>query len=230
MTQTQLLSQLTLRFQNQDILDGADLIQLISEALIDYNASRPQQIIEDLTGTDTTSLALPSVWETNFSQILSLEIIELEDGEEISTLMNADEYEIYQSPTETYIKCSDDTDSDYTYRITFTTQHIISDSECTPSDKDTLSILAHATSNGFYVLASATISQIDQEMGNAIIEGRRGRKSPSEEYLNLAQKYDIQWRKAMNLPVDDSQAQPNIAAISLEWRGEGNGKLNHRFF
>jgi len=68
----------------------------IASAVERYSADMPRETVEDINGLGTQLLALPGGWQAGFSDIW---LLEYPIGRVPPTLVNQDDYSLYQTPT-----------------------------------------------------------------------------------------------------------------------------------
>lgn len=103
------------------LLSPAEIDVAIDLAVKRYSSDRPRMLVEDVAATDpdSNSLDLPLAWESDFSQLAAMEF---PIGEHPVSVVEANHYQLYQSPSGIEVLVDFFAVSD-NVRLTFTTRH-----------------------------------------------------------------------------------------------------------
>jgi hypothetical protein len=141
------------------LTDPDDYNQSITEALRRYSKHRPRVTAEDITGNGTHEYNLPTGWEEGFSVVKE---IEYPVGDTPRTLIDDDDWEIYDTPTGKYLRLlSAAPETTETFRVRFTLLH----TETTVPDADIDAVACLAGALCCEMLANAYAQTGDPTIG-----------------------------------------------------------------
>jgi hypothetical protein len=112
-----------------DALSGATVSaeardRALSSALATYSADRPRTLIEDVVASGGQTLPLPESWLQLASRLTN---IEYPVGEWPASVLDADRYGAYGTPTGDAIGLLEPISAGATVRVTYTSGHVVSD-------------------------------------------------------------------------------------------------------
>lgn len=194
------------------LLDPTDYDAAVVQALKRYSAARPRLVCEDLAGSGEHDLALPAGWCEGFSTLVS---IEYPVGNVPETLLNGDDWILYQSPAGFKLRLIDAVPTaTETVRVLYSVLH----SEATVPVADT-----EAVAN---LAASLCLRQLAAGYGNAgdstIQADSVNHQSKTDEYRRLADSFEKLYAGHLGIgsdaPVVASMATAAPATSSRRWR------------
>lgn len=198
-------------------LADSDYESAIADALNRYSRHRPDTKAVDITGNGTHGYDLPSGWIEGFSAIKSIEY-PIDDVP--ATLLDQDEFEIYQAPTKKQIRLLNDspaaTDSFRAiYTILRTTLTILT------SDVDAFCSFAAAIS--LETLANAFAQTSDSTIAADSVNYR----TKSYEFAQRAKRLMQMYKEHMGIKEDDTTPAAS-AVVDLDMKYPGGGeRLTH---
>ncbi len=166
------------------LVNPADYDRNIAAAISQYSKHRPDIRVIDITGNGTHDYALPAsgaitIWNDEFSSIKS---IEYPVGDVPATLLENDEYEIYQNPTAKKIRLKNNSPgATETFRVTFT----ILRTDATIPSADVNALCNLASSLCFEELANAYAQTGDSTIDADSVD----HKSKSSEFGARAKRF-----------------------------------------
>ena len=197
-----------------DDLDGA-----IALAVARYSKDRPRIKVSDLTPTTTTKLPLPATWETDFSEIRSLEY---PVGENPLSFLDTDRYGLYDDGAAVTIKLQDSVDTTQTVRASFTIAHVVSDADDTIPAADREAVACWAAA----VLCDELASFYSGGTDSTIQADSVRQQSKAQEYSARAKA--LRKRYLDELGVEEKRAVAAGAVVKLrDESSAGQTRLTH---
>ena len=188
-----------------------------SRAIKKYSRYRPNNSVADITGTGTHDYSLPSGWNDEFSIIRS---IEYPVGNVPADYLDADDYEIYQSPTAKKIRLQTITPSaSQSFRVTFTVPR----TDTTIPDGDIDAVCNLAASLCLEELANAYVQLSDSTIAADSVNYR----SKSYEAAQRAKAMMKLYKEHMGIKEDDiTPAASAVKDMDMKYPGGGE-RLTH---
>ncbi len=203
------------RDESNKIQDPEDFDRNINAALNRFSKHKPDTKVEDIVGNGTNDYDLPAGWVDEFSNIKS---IELPIGDVPETLLDADTYSLYETPTGFKIRLLDDKPpATQSFRINHTIPRTIA--TIPPVDVDAFVMLAA----GFCCeeLSNAYAPTGDSTIGADSVD----HKSKSHDYGIRAKRLMKLYREHLNLKDDDTL--PAASAI-VDMDSAGPNRMTHK--
>lgn len=199
------------------LVNPADYDRIISAAISSYSRHRPYSKVVDIAGAGANDYTLPTGWIDEFSSIVSIEY-PLNDVP--ATLLDKDEYEIYQTATakKLRLKYAKPTASE-SFRVTFT---ILRTSTTIPdSDVDVLCNLASA----FCLEELANI--FAQTSDSTLSADSVNYRSKSQEFSSRAKRLMQLYKEHLGIKEDDATpAASMVTDMDIGYPG-GRDRLTH---
>lgn len=193
-------------------LNEGDYSSALTEALKRYSTARPRLVCDDLAGIGGHDLALPAGWCDGLSTITS---IEYPVGNVPETLLDGDEWTLYQSPAGLKLRLLDAMPTPTeTVRVLYSALH----SEATVPAADEEAIANLAASLCLRQLASLYGQTSDPTINADVVNYR----SKTDEFRRLAESleglYNAHLGLGNNTPVTGAMATAAPAIPSRRWR------------
>jgi len=196
----------------------------ITTALARYSKDRPRQKVEDIVAPGGNLLPLPAAWEADFSQVQSLEY---PIGNVPPVIINAQDYELYTSPSVVLIMVRDGLGINENVRATFTVAHTVNNvADTVPlGDREAVCCLAAASLcdqlAGLYSGDSDSTIQADSvnhqsKAGEFASRARALRKRYLDE-LGIDAKKNVAAGVVVDLNLSNSQGGPRLVH-GQRWR------------
>lgn len=205
-------------------LAAADYTSAITQALVEYSKHRARVLVADLAGAGSYDLVLPVTWETDFSEVRS---VEYPAGEQDPAYLQPADYLLYSTAVATKLRLRYDTPAvGETVRISYSATHTIAATSTVPaSDNSALADLA--ASFCLRKLASRQTQSSDTTIGaDAVNYGQQ-----PTNYTMLADRLLRQYRDHMGLGDGGQGGSDNAPALTIRdtdtdmaWGGE---RLTH---
>lgn len=177
----------------------------INAAISIYSKHRPQLKVVDIAGNGTNDYDLPTGWSDEFSVIRS---IEYPVGNIPATILDPDDYEIYQTPVAKKIRLKTVAPSaSESFRVRFTVPR--TDTTIPDSDIDALCNLASALCLEELANAYAQISD------STIAADSVNYRSKSQEFAQRAKRLMQLYKEHIGIKEDDI-TPPAVAVIDLD--------------
>lgn len=199
------------------LINPGDFDRNINAAISIYAKHRPKLKVMDVMGNGTNDYDLPTGWNDEFSII---EAIEYPIGDVPATMLDHDDYEIYQSPTAKKIRLKNATPSaSESFRATFTI--LRTDTTIPDSDVDALCNLASALC--LEELANAYAQTSDSTIAADSVNYR----TKSYEFSQRAKRLMQIYKEHMGIKEDDI-TPPASAVVDLDMKYPGGReRLTH---
>lgn len=196
------------------LVNPADYDRNIAAAIALYSKHRPNLKVADITGNGGHDYDLPSGWIDEFSTVKG---IEYPIGDVPATMLDADDYEIYQSPAAKKIRLINDSPSaSESFRVTFTI--LRTDTTIPDGDIDALCNLSAALC--LEDLANA-FAQTSDSLINADSVNYR---TKSDEFARRAKRLMQLYKEHIGIKDDDTTTASSVIADIPE----AQGRLTHR--
>lgn len=194
-------------------LSPEDIQNNITAAISIYSKHRPDVKVADITGNGGHDYDLPSGWINEFSIIKS---IEYPIGDVPATMLDSDDYEIYQTPTAKKIRLLNDSPSaSESFRITFTI--LRADTTIPDGDVDALCNLAAA-------LCLEELANVFAQTSDPLINADSvNYRSKSDEFSRRAKRLMQLYKEHIGIKEDDTAP----ASLTITDRPELKGRLTH---
>lgn len=194
----------------------------IQDALKQYAAVRPVEVVTDYPGDGTTfDLALPAGWVTDFSIVRR---IEYPAGRREPVFLEREDWGFYRTPSALKLRLYTVTPATgQTLRLTWTKPHVVDyvGSTVPLTDEDAVADLA--ASIGLRTLAAVFAGTVDPTIAADSVDYR----SKSKEYSDLAREYEKRYRVKLGLD-QTSEAKPAGGFVDVDQGGPfGMDKLTH---
>lgn len=189
----------------------------IQAAIKRYSRHRPGIKVADIVGNGTHDYALPTGWNDEFSAIKS---IEYPLGDVPATMLDNDEFEIYQSPTGKKIRLLNYAlAATASFRVSFT----ILRTDATIPDMDVDALVTLAAALCCEDLANAFIQSSDSTIGADSVNYRSKAAEAASRGKRLMQLYKE------HLGIKDDDITPAASAVvDLDMKYPGGGeRLTH---
>jgi hypothetical protein len=185
-----------------------------------YSKDRPQEKVEDVTPVDANTLPLPTFWETDYSELRSLEY---PIGSVPPNVIGQDRYGFYRSPSALRIQLLDAVAvAALSVRATFTIRHALSASADTIPTKDREPIACWAAAALCDQLAALYSGNTDSTIQADSVQ----QTSKAQEYAARARA--LRKRYFDELGVDDKRSQPAGVVVNLDFpASDGQDRLTH---
>lgn len=207
-------------------LASADRDDLIRQALQQrYSKDRPLESVTDVVADGTSFVPLPGTFEDGFS---SVKMIEYPIGEVPISLVEAEEWQMYRSPSALKILLLETTPTNLEkLRVTWTARHNADGSTVYGGDFD--AVCDYAASLSFEALAALKTQSGDP----TILADAVNYRTKGQEYLALAKA--LRKRYFDHIGIEDSgaaggvSAGPALAIGDMDLNmGSGVDRLTHR--
>jgi len=143
--------------------------ECVAQALAEYNRVRPRYLVEESAGDNTSFLAVPASWDSEFSKIARLDKLNSDDE---PTLIHPSRYQVIQNPApeDPVIFWSFDTFAlTTTYRVKYTVPHTVTALASSVPSGDEAALMDLAACHACLRLAAAYAQMIDQSIGTEVI-------------------------------------------------------------
>jgi hypothetical protein len=165
----------------------------LAQALAEYNKRRPREIVAEVIGDGAAFLALPTGWQTGFSELRRVEYFDDDYLEAIP----AQEWQVIQNPSpeaeSLFFLTTAHSIDDTTYRLTYTVAHTIGVSSSTVPSGDDAALMDCAASHAALRLAAAHFDNIDPTIGSVSVDN----KTRADYYNKLAKDLQAGFEAAM---------------------------------
>ena len=199
----------------------AERDRAIAAAVYRYSKDRPREKAQDVTPeAGGQLLPLPAAWETDFSDLRSLEY---PIGEIPPALIDADRWAFYLSPTATKIQLADAVAvAANNVRALYTIKHVVSTTEDTIPVQNREPVACWAAAICCDQLASYYSGGTDSSIQADSVESR----SKAQEYAARAAK--LRKRYLDELGIEDKRSAPAGAVVNLDLPdSQGQDRLTH---
>lgn len=199
------------------LANPGDFDRNIAAALAVYSKHRPAVKVADVTGNGTHDYALPAGWTDEFSLVRS---VEYPIGDLPATLLENDDYEIYQSPTDKKLRLRNNSPAaSESFRVSFTV--LRTDATVPDSDVNALANLAAALC--LEELANAYTQTSDPTIGADSVNYR----SKGYEFGQRAKTLRKLYNEHLGLREGDSTPPASaVTAMDMKYPG-GRERLTH---
>ena len=199
------------------LANPSDYEAAISQAVKVFSRHRPDTMVVDITGNGTNDYDFPSGWVGDFSSIRS---IEFPIGEVPETLLDNDEYAIYQTPAKKQIRLINERPSaSESFRVCFTLPR----TDSTIPDNDVDAVCNLAASVCLEQLANAFAQTSDSTIGADSVNYR----TKSADFSSRAKRHFQLYKEHMGIREDDI-TPPASAVTDLDMKYPGGaGRLTH---
>jgi hypothetical protein len=199
---------------------AAEKDRAIDLAVKRYSKDRPQVKVEDLTPESANLLPLPASWESDFSELRSLEY---PIGDVPPTLIEPGRYEFYRSPTALKIQVLDAVAvAANNVRASYTIKHVVSASADTIPIQDREPVACWAAAILADELAAFYSGGTDSSVQADSVEQR----SKAEEYAARART--LRKRYHDELGIEEKKAAPAGVVVNLDQPdSRGEDRLLH---
>lgn len=189
----------------------------INAAVNRYSRHRPNIQVSDIAGNGTHDYSLPAGWSDGFSVASK---IEYPIGDVPATLLDNDEYELYQSPTGMKLRLKHAAPSaTQSFRLTFTTPRLVT----TIPDGDVDAFIWLAASLCCEDLANAFAQTSDTTIAADSVNYR----TKAQEFTSMAKRLMQIYKEHMGLKDDDLTTLASaVTDVSLNYPG-GRDRLTH---
>jgi hypothetical protein len=180
-----------------------------------YSKDRPRRVVADLAGNGAQSewdVTTISGWQDGFSQITE---IEYPQGQLPATMLDNDDWTIYESPTVRSLRFRFALGSGKAARITFTAPHATDASSMPDADFYALGALAAS-------LAARKLSAVYTQVGDSSLAADTvNYRTKSAEYMALAKRLEQDYENLLGTAPAASRTEA--------WLGDtaGGGRLTH---
>lgn len=143
MTLAEMLSHLDYLIQDDsDLLDNDARSAFLQEAVREYSNDRPYLLVQKYDGDGNYDYTLPTSWENDFSYFTSLEY---PSGEQVPTMLEADEYGVYDNGTTRKLRFYQHTPgASEDFLVNYATRHTLTSSTNTIPVKDHYAVVSLA--------------------------------------------------------------------------------------
>lgn len=199
------------------LIDPDDFDRIINAAINKYSKYRPALKVADVAGNGTHDYALPTGWIDEFSAIRN---IEYPLGDVPESLLNGDDYAIYQSPTDKKIRLIRYSPAaTESFRVTFT----IPRTDATIPDNDVDALCNLAAAFCLEELANLFTQTSDPNIAADVVNYR----TKSFEFTARAKRLMQLCKEHMGLK-DEDITPPASAVTDLDIKYPGGGdRLTH---
>jgi hypothetical protein len=199
---------------------AAEKDRAIDLAVKRYSKDRPQVKVEDLTPESANLLPLPASWESDFSELRSLEY---PIGDVPPTLLETGRYDFYHSPTALKIQVLDAVAvAAANVRASYTIKHVVSASADTIPIQDREPVACWAAAILADELAAFYSGGTDSSVQADSVEQR----SKAEEYAARAR--GLRKRYHDELGIEEKKAAPAGVVVNLDQPdSRGEDRLLH---
>lgn len=192
----------------------------IATAVARYSKDRPRQKVEDIVAPGGNLLPLPSAWETDFSQIQSLEY---PIGNVPPAIISAQDYELYTSPSVVLIMVRDGLGINENIRVAFTITHVVSDvADTVPlGDREALCCLAAAS------LCDQLAGFYSGDSDSTIQANSVNHQSKAGEFASRARALRKRYLDELGIDAKKNVAAGVVVDLNLS-NSQGGSRLTHR--
>jgi len=198
----------------------ADRDRAINLAIERYSKDRPQEKTQDVTPADANHLPLPAAWETDFSELRSLEY---PIGNVPASVIGQERYGFYRSPTALQIQLLDAVAvAANNVRATYTIRHVVSPTADTipVGDREPVACWAAA------VLCEELAALYSGNTDSTIQADNVQQTSKAQEYAARAKQ--LRKRYIDELGIDEKRSQPAGVVVNLDFPdSHGQERLTH---
>jgi hypothetical protein len=184
-----------LQDKNVRVEDTKDLPSHITAAVLQYSKDRPYEVVEDVTGTATSDVPLPTTYIDGFSQIRS---VEFPIGDVPATIIDENEWELYRSPTALKIRFLVDVPPAVAgnVRVTSTAAHTQGTTEAlgaasTIPDADFDGVCALAASFAATQLVATYADEVEAATDAAFVQGDSRAQAYGKSAKELRELYNV---------------------------------------
>lgn len=201
-------------------LAAGDIDDAITHAVRRYSMDRPQEKVQDVTPSDANTLPLPAAWETDFSDLRSLEH---PIGDVPPTLISQERYGFYRTPSALTIKLLDAVAvAANNVRVTFTIKHVVDAVSDTIPVHHREPVACWAAAILCDQLAAFYSGGSESSIKADSVEGR----SKAEEYAARART--LRKRYLDELGIEDKRSEPAGVVVNLDQAdSRGGDRLTH---
>jgi hypothetical protein len=166
------------------IITSAQVDQAVLQAVDVWSKYKPQHLYEEIEGDGTYDYALPAAFILDVSFV---ERLEYPAGERVPTYVDADDYTIYRSDTDTAVLrfFTHTPSATETILLSYTGQHVVDGSGSTILDVDEQAV---ADLGAAYV-CEALSSYFSQATDSTLVVDSRDYKSQATEYALRARRF-----------------------------------------
>lgn len=186
----------------EEKLASSEWEECVETALKEYNKAHPRTLVEDIPGSGTYKLDLPSAWDAQFSRILRIDELQDTDDEEAPEQIPANRYQISEGPlAEEIYRTLGYFESGTDYRVAFSARHTITALSSSVPSEDESALMDLAGSEAARRLAAAYAQLIDQSIGAEVVM----LKDKFDKYKALSKELEAQYLKKMKAPPGSKQ-------------------------
>jgi hypothetical protein len=202
-------------------IQAAERDRAIDLAVKRYSKDRPRETTQDVTPEDANHLPLPALWETDFSELRSLEY---PIGSVPPNTISQERYSFYRSPTAVKLQLLDAVAiAANNVRATFTVRHALSMSADTIPVEDREPIACWAAAILCDELAALYSGNTDSTIQADSVQ----QTSKAQEYSARAKA--LRKRYMDELGVEDKRSEPAGVVVNLDFPdSQGQDRLTHR--
>lgn len=192
----------------------------IATAVARYSKDRPSQKVEDIVAPGGYLLPLPSAWEADFSQVLSLEY---PIGNVPPIMISAQDYELYTSPSGVSIMVRSGFNANENVRATFTVAHEVSLSADTVpfGDREAVCCLAAAS------LCDQLAGLYSGDSDSTIQADSVNHQSKAAEFASRARSLRKRYLDELGIDAKKNVAAGVVVDLNLS-NSQGGARLTHR--
>lgn len=202
----------------QKLLSG-EISGAIAQAVARYSKDRPRQKVEDIAATGGNLLPLPNAWETDFSQLNSLEY---PIGNVPPDIIRAGGWGMYATPAGLKIQVMDAMPASAAVRATYTIAHVLSTTVDTIPVGDRESVSSYAAA----ILLDQLASLYSNDQDSTI-------KADSVQHISKAGEFSkrakvLRQRYFDDLGIDTKRNVAAGAVVNLDMASSiGRDRLTH---
>lgn len=199
----------------------AERDRAITAAVERYSKDKPNEKAQDLTPDSANLLPLPAAWETDFSELRSLEY---PIGSVPPDIIGQDRYGFYRSPTALKIQVLDAVAvAANNVRATYTIRHVVSGAADTIPTSDREPVACWAAAMLCDQLASLYSGNTDSTIQADSVQNT----SKAQEYASRARA--LRKRYLDELGIEDKRSQPAGVVVNLDFpASDGRDRLTHQ--
>ena len=197
----------------------ADRDEAIARAVARYSQDRPKIKVEDVTADGTYFLPLPAAWETDFSQIRS---IEYPIGKSPLSIIDNSAWGMYQAPSAEQIILADVIATGKSVRINYTIRRVVDGSSDTIRADDREPVSAWAAAFLLDQLASLFSGDSDSTIQADNVDHNSKARDFASRAKTLRKRYYDE------LGIDPKRSVAAGAVVDLDMNdSQGNDRLMH---
>jgi len=188
----------------------------IANAVSRYSQDASRELVRDVTSDGTTTLPVPMEWSDEISDLIS---IEYPIGNFPTSLLGAQDFYLYVSPSETVIRLGDSPNNGDDLRVTFTTEHLLDDTHDTIPLKHQRAVACLAAGDLCGQLAAYYATESAPTIG-ADVSDHQGK---TERYRKRSADLLAEYQKIVG-PAPSNRAKPASATAQLDQNKDSLGR------